>query len=71
MLGVGGEDDEEGRIMAKFLANVFVMACAGLLALGNFWYTYGVWPRSWGAFVLFQVLSVVMIVCKLALDKES
>lgn len=45
--------------MEKFLAMVFVVLLVGFTMLGNFWFTYGVWPRSWWSFAFFVVAGMI------------
>lgn len=57
--------------MSKFLANVFLFIAAYATMLGNFWYTYGIWPKSWLAFVLFSGTGILLITFRLQVDRES
>ena len=45
--------------MTAFLASLTLIAAAILTTLGNFWFTYGIWPRNWFAFIGFAVISIV------------
>jgi hypothetical protein len=57
--------------MTKFLANLALLAAAFFVTLGNFWYTYGIWPKSWGAFVAFFILSITLLLLRQAVEKED
>jgi hypothetical protein len=46
--------------MVKIAAVIAVMVAAAGVALGNYWYTYGLWPRSWWAFVGFLIANIVV-----------
>lgn len=46
--------------MVKLVAVIAVMVAAGFVALGNYWYTFGIWPRSWRAFFGFLVLQIIV-----------
>jgi hypothetical protein len=46
--------------MAKTVAVIVLMVAAGCVALGNYWYTFGLWPRSWVAFFGFLVLQIIV-----------
>lgn len=46
--------------MERVFAWLFVLSAAVLCQLGNFWFTYGIWPRSWLAFVLFALIGVAL-----------
>ena len=39
--------------MSKLIALFAVITAMTFCTLGNFWYVYGIWPRSWTMFVLF------------------
>jgi hypothetical protein len=45
--------------MEKFLAVVALTAIAVALGVGNFWFTFGLWPKSWASMALFSILSAV------------
>ena len=46
--------------MTKFIAIACLMVLLTLNTLGNYWFTYGIWPRSWSALVLFTFTSVLL-----------
>jgi membrane protein implicated in regulation of membrane protease activity len=46
--------------MNELLAALFLMVSATAIMLGNFWFTYGIWPRSWWSFVVFSMLSLIL-----------
>jgi len=46
--------------MTKVVAVLALMVAAAFVALGNYWYTFGIWPRSWWAFGGFLVLQIVI-----------
>lgn len=49
--------------MTKLLAYMFT-SCAGIaITLGQYWYVFGIWPRSWGALVLFSLLGMLNTIC--------
>lgn len=45
--------------MVKTVAILALVVTSSLLTLGNYWFTYGIWPRSWIAFTVFFLLSMV------------
>jgi hypothetical protein len=45
-------------ILAGFMGLLIIIAGAGL-SVANYYYTYGLWPKSWLAFVLFTSFSVI------------
>ena len=56
---------------SKFLARVFLSVAGLAVVLGNYWFTYGLWPKSWTSFTLFGVASIVLIALNVAIDKEQ
>jgi len=44
--------------MAQIVAVIGLMIAAACVALGNYWYTFGLWPRSWWAFVGFLLANI-------------
>jgi len=46
--------------MAKTIALMACLAASITLTLGNFYHTYGIWPKSWWAFFGFAVAQVVV-----------
>lgn len=57
--------------MTKFMANIALIALSLVCTLGNFWFTYGIWPKSWMSFVGFGVATIALVVIRMAVDKES
>lgn len=45
--------------MEKLLASLFLIAAQFSLILGNFYFTYGLWPKSWGSFAIFIILGMI------------
>jgi hypothetical protein len=45
---------------SKFVALLNVLALCVVVQLGNFWYTYGLWPSSWTSFVGFALAGAVL-----------
>jgi hypothetical protein len=46
--------------MTQFIALVALIVLGMMSTLGNFWFTYGIWPRSWGSFALFGVINLII-----------
>lgn len=57
--------------MSKLLANLFLLCAALATSLGNYWYTYGLWPQSWESFVGFGLLGIVLLLVRAGLDAEK
>lgn len=57
-------------MMAKMIALFSLFAFSLLNTLGNFWFTYGIWPRSWGAFVLFWFTGMIIYLLMTKLTEE-
>lgn len=57
--------------MTRFVAYCALIAATFAVQLGNFWYTYGIWPQSWWAFTLFLFASMSLMLIREAIAKES
>lgn len=57
--------------MTAFLANVAIIIASLALMLGNYWYTFGLWPRSWWAFFGFGMSMIVLMLIREAVQKEA
>lgn len=45
--------------MDRFLAGLFLVCAIFANQLGHFWFTYGIWPRSWWSFTGFALLALL------------
>lgn len=57
--------------MTKLVAYIGLAAAAFVAALGNYWFTFGLWPKSWLSFTLFLCVSMGITALKGALDREN
>lgn len=57
--------------MSKLIAILALLATSSLIMLGNFWFTFGIWPRSWIAFFAFWVLSVTNYALLTVITREK
>ncbi len=57
--------------MTKAVAKLGIIVALGFLSLGNFWFTYGVWPRSWWSFALFLLATIVVMGLDRAIEAEA
>lgn len=57
--------------MTKFLANVCLIVAGLALTLGNYWYTFGLWPRSWWSFTLFGLGAIALLALREAVEKDK
>ncbi len=44
----------------RTIAVVALAALAIGTMLGNYWFTFGLWPRSWGSFLFFAATQLVL-----------
>lgn len=58
-------------MIAKFIARLTLFVLSVLLALGNFWFTYGIWPRSWASFCIFGTLSFITMILYVAVSQDD
>ncbi len=57
--------------MTRFIAHL-ALVCAGLLGmLGNYWFTFGLWPKSWWSFFGFGALTILLVAIRDAMEKEA
>ena len=56
--------------MNRLLASAFLMVAGIGVQLGQYWYTFGLWPRSWGAFGFFTTLTILLVVLRIAQEKD-
>lgn len=56
--------------MSKFIALTSLMFLGLFSVLGNYWFTYGLWPKSWFSFIGFGVLSVTIAGLAQLVNKE-
>jgi hypothetical protein len=46
--------------MVKTVAILALVVIAFGLSLGNYWWTFGLWPKSWGSFLGFACASLIV-----------
>lgn len=56
--------------MSKAVALIAVIVAMTLNTVGNFYFTYGIWPQSWFSFVFFFVFGLVLFFVMDAIRKE-
>lgn len=56
--------------MEKFVANIALIVAGISVTLGNFWFTYGIWPRSWKSFVTFGLLSAALLAINVSMRMD-
>jgi hypothetical protein len=57
--------------VTQFVANVGLLLAALALTLANYWYTFGLWPRSWKSFVLCGVAGIILMAIREKVWKEQ
>lgn len=45
---------------SDLIALVALLTLSILTGLGNWWYTFGIWPRSWTAFIVCALVQTVL-----------
>lgn len=58
-------------MIARNILRVFSPFVSGAIALGNFWYTYGLWPLNWWAWWGFGLLLGVWIFVMILIELEA
>jgi uncharacterized membrane protein len=57
--------------MTKGIAKLALAAISIGLMLGNYWFTFGLWPRSWSAFMFFAVAIIGVSLLNIAIDQDK
>lgn len=57
--------------MTKIIASLALLTASFAVGLGNFWFTYGIWPKSWTSYAVFWVLSVAVTGLLAAIGKAE
>jgi hypothetical protein len=57
--------------VTRFVAHVALIVAALFAQLGNYWFTFGLWPQSWAAFVGFGLLWILIAVARDGIQKEA
>lgn len=47
-------------MLAKFVALILLTGASIAVTFGNYWFTFGIWPRSWFAFFGFAFLQMLL-----------
>jgi hypothetical protein len=59
--GAGSRPADGGEQVTKVIALMGLVAIQVALSLANYWFTFGLWPRSWASFVFYGLASVVVV----------
>lgn len=57
--------------MTKAIATIALVVISIGLGLGNYWWTFGLWPKSWLSFLLFGFASVLVSTALSAVMKSD
>jgi hypothetical protein len=57
--------------MAKAIAMLCIVVLMFLNMLGNFWFTYGIWPQSWASFTIFFGITMLLHTLLEVIKKEN
>jgi hypothetical protein len=57
--------------MTKTIAILALLVISIGLVWGNYWFTFGLWPRSWTAFALFGFAQLVVTALMQAVTKSK
>ncbi len=45
----------------QLLTTLLLIVLQFIVSLANYWYTFGLWPRSWGFFIFFALCQLILI----------
>lgn len=57
--------------MTKFIAKAGLHTAQVAIVFCNYWYTFGLWPKSWLSFFLCTTAAIMLIALGLVVDHES
>lgn len=57
--------------MTKFIAILLIFILQLILTLTNYWFTFGLWPKSWTSFFLCGIASILLAGFYLLVSKED
>lgn len=57
--------------MNQAIALVSLIVISFGVTLGNYWYTFGLWPKSWTSFVLFAIAQLIVSIAMAAAMKSE
>ncbi|MGE3341463.1 MAG: hypothetical protein AB7J46_06240 [Candidatus Altimarinota bacterium] len=57
--------------MTKTIAKFALLVLGLLVSLGNYWFTFGLWPKNWWSFFGFALCSVALMLMNISIDRES
>ena len=57
--------------MTKFVAKLGILVAQLALMFVNYWFAFGLWPKSWPIFLLCGLGSIVLMGLNLAVDAEK
>lgn len=57
--------------MTKGIAKFALVVIQIGLMLGNYWYTFGLWPKSWTSFIFYAVGMIVVAALNVMIDAEA
>ena len=56
--------------MTKAIAALALVALQIIATLGNYWFTFGLWPHSWMSFIAFGVAHMLITSALMAVGRE-
>jgi hypothetical protein len=57
--------------MTKFVAVSGLISAQFLVSLSNYWFTFGLWPKSWVSFGVCFFLTLVITFTQIVVSKED
>lgn len=46
--------------LLSLLSTLLLIVMSVLTTLGNYWFTFGIWPRSWSWFIFFALCQLII-----------
>ncbi len=57
--------------MSKLVAMLACVVALFGISLGNFWFTYGLWPQNWKAWTVFMLLTMLVQALIVGISREK
>lgn len=57
--------------MPKIIASLALVILQFGVVLGNYWFTFGLWPSSWTAFFSFALASMILAACHVVVQRGT
>jgi hypothetical protein len=57
--------------MSRAIATIALLVIAIALMMANYWYSFGLWPRSWTAFISISLCQIIVQLLLTAVKEDA